>query len=115
LTAAVASSTGGAGSAAQATAAMSTLEWLEQFNMDGQTLQQLVNLRPRIMAATESGIFSGGHPSCSAPCTVVGPLMISFGNFQTSTNDITMRACVAVTWPRGAPPFSKQVLVYVEQ
>ena len=36
-----------------------TLAWLSSFNMEGKVLQQLISLKPRITAATGSGIFSG--------------------------------------------------------
>lgn len=39
--------------------AASTVEWLDRFNMGAQVLRQLVSLRPRVVEATGSGIFSG--------------------------------------------------------
>lgn len=42
-----------------AASSVATLAWLSSFNMEGKVLQQLISLKPRVAAATGSGIFSG--------------------------------------------------------
>lgn len=52
-------STTAAAAAVEASGPAATLAWLASFSMEGRVLQQLLGLRPRVVAATGSGIFSG--------------------------------------------------------
>jgi trans-aconitate methyltransferase len=52
--------TGNPASHADRSHAAATLEWLaDHNNMEARIVEQLVSLRPRVMASTGSGIFSG--------------------------------------------------------
>jgi hypothetical protein len=50
---------GSAAAGAKVTAAADMLQWLTGFSMESLLLQQLLGLRPRIMATTGDGVFMG--------------------------------------------------------
>lgn len=53
------SPTAGPGTSSEESGPAATLTWLATFNMEQKVLRQLISLKPRVAAATGSGIFSG--------------------------------------------------------
>lgn len=66
------SNRGGAAAAAVTAHAAATLAWLaDHHNMEARVVEQVVSLRPRVMAATGSGIFAGQAHCAVARCDVL--------------------------------------------
>lgn len=67
------SNRGRAAAAAVSAHAAATLAWLaDHNNMEARIVEQVVSLRPRVMAATGSGIFAG-QACCAVACCDVLP------------------------------------------
>lgn len=45
-----------------------TLAWLTSFNLERKVLLQLISLKPRVVKAAGSGVFSGECKDCSGRC-----------------------------------------------